>query len=177
MAEKKTNIQPLAGEEKETTGGELPLEAPKASMPPTAIAPFPPGEFGDGDSVETHLWEEALNLMKTSSIRDALGKLLGASNSASSVRTRTRYRLLMAKLCLEADRLDLARPIMEEVNRLIEELHLERWESPLWLAEVLDALYQCLTRGQPTDEDLNRAKAILERLCTTDVTKAMIYRS
>jgi type VI secretion system protein ImpA len=82
----------------------------------------------------------------------------------------------MTKLCLEADRPDLARPIVEELNHLIEELHLERWESPLWMAEVLDALYQCLTRGEPSDEDKNRAKALFQKLCTTDVTRAMNYK-
>ncbi|MCJ7495432.1 MAG: type VI secretion system domain-containing protein, partial [Deltaproteobacteria bacterium] len=113
----------------------------------------------------------------TSGMKDALAKLLGASNCAPSVRARNRYRLLMAKLCLEADRPDLARPIVEELNHMIEELHLERWESPLWIAEVLDALYQCLTRGEPSDEDKNRGKALFQKLCTTDVTRAMIYKN
>ena len=138
--------------------------------------PLQAGESSDSDALEKGVWKEALEIMKASGIKDALSRLLGASNSAPSVRARNRYRLFMAKLCLEADRPDLARPIMEELNHLIEELHLERWESPLWIAEVLEALYQCLMRGEPSDEDKNRGKAILQKICTADVTKAMNYK-
>jgi len=41
---------------------------------------------------------------------------------------------------------------------------------------VLDVLYQCLTRGEPSEDDLNRAKTLFQRLCTTDVTKAASYK-
>jgi type VI secretion system protein ImpA len=110
-------------------------------------------------------------------MKEALDKLLAASFSAPSVREKNRYRLLMAKLCLRAERPDLAKPVIEELYSLIEELHLERWESPLWIAEVLDTLYQCLSAGDPSDDELTRAKVLFQRLCTTDVTKAMMYRS
>lgn len=122
------------------------------------------------------LWEEALNILETAGIRESLDTLLGASFSAPSVREKNRYRLLMAKLCLKAERPDLARPIAEELYALMEELHLDRWESPVWIAEVLDVLYQCLASGEPSDDDLAKAKALFQRLCTTDVTKAITFR-
>jgi type VI secretion system protein ImpA len=87
-----------------------------------------------------------------------------------------RFKLLMARLCLKAERPDLARPIAEELYALIEELHLDRWESPVWIAEVLDALYQCLTAGEPSDDDMNRARILFQKLCTTDVTKALTHK-
>ena len=179
LATERKAVQPQPREEAKTTANESPpLSGPRAvSLPAASLAPMPAGEFGYGDSFEKRLLDEASQTLKTSGIRDALAKLLEASNSAPSIRARTRLRLLMARMCLETDRPDLARPIMEDLNRVVEELHLERWESPLWIAEVLDALYQCLTRGHPTDEDLSRGKALLERLCTTDVTKAMVYKS
>jgi type VI secretion system protein ImpA len=125
---------------------------------------------------EEVLWEEALRVLETDGIKEALDKLLGASFSAPSVRERNRYRLLMGKLCLKADRPDLARPIAEELHALMEELHLDRWESPVWIAEVLNVLYQCLTSGEPSDDDHAKAKALFQRLCTTDITKAITYR-
>ena len=125
---------------------------------------------------EEVFWEEALRVLETDGIKEALDKLLGVCFSAPSVREKNRYRLLVGKLCLKADRPDLARPIAEELHTLIEELHLDRWESPVWIAEVLGVLYQCLTSGEPSDDDLARAKALFQRLCTTDVTKAIMYR-
>ena len=141
------------------------------------VLPFPANRILDSGSLEKAMWKDALAKLKASGIKKALGQLFSASCSAPSVREKNRYQLLMAKLCLKAERPDLARPIAEKLNILIEELQLERWESPVWIADVLDTLYKCLTTGEPTDEDIGRARALLQRLCTTDVTKAMSYRS
>ena len=145
--------------------------------PSEDVLPFPADRILDSGSLEKAMWKDALAKLKASGIKKALGQLFSASCSAPSVREKNRYQLLMAKLCLKAERPDLARPIAEKLNILIEELQLERWESPVWIADVLDTLYKCLTTGEPTDEDIGRARALLQRLCTTDVTKAMSYRS
>jgi type VI secretion system protein ImpA len=82
----------------------------------------------------------------------------------------------MAKICLKADRPDLARPIVEELYAMIEELHLIKWESPAWIAEVFEAFFQCLASGSQSDEDKARANDLFKKMCTLDVTKAMTYR-
>ncbi len=153
-----------------------PVSPQPEAAPPAAVPQFPASRFSDAESMEKAIWEDALVKLKTSGIKTALAQLFSASCSVPSVRERNRYQLLMAKLCLKADRPDLARPIAEKLNALIEELQLERWESPVWVAEVLDTLYQCLTAGEPSDDDMGRARELLRKLCTTDVTKAMTYR-
>lgn len=125
--------------------------------------------------IEEAVWQDALKKLAKEGIRPALEQLLGASCSAQSVREKTNFRLLMARLCLRASRPDLARPIMEELNTLIDELALERWESPIWIAEALGTLHQCLIAEGSSDDDHYRAQDILTRLCTLDVTKAMEY--
>ena len=142
----------------------------------TAVPSLPSG-FSDSDSPEKAMWENALAILKAAGMKKALEQLFGASCSAPSVREKNQYRLLMAKLCLKAERPDLARPIVEKLYALIEELKLERWESPIWIAELLDTLYQCLTSGEPSKDDISRAKTLLQKLCTTDVTKAISYRN
>jgi type VI secretion system protein ImpA len=97
------------------------------------------GMISDTEPHEDALWNNALTSLKNDGIKKALDILFSASCSVSSVRSKNRYRLLMAKLCLQADRHDLARPIAEELNTLVEELGLERWESPVWVADVLGA--------------------------------------
>ena len=140
------------------------------------IAPIIPTEvIADAAAQEDHLWQKAGELLKTAGIRAGLQQLQVASSTASSVRQRNRYRLLMAKLCLKADRPDLAKPILEELYALIEELKLELWESPNWIADVLEALYRCLTAGD-ANEDPGRAGELFRKMCTLDVTKAMIYK-
>jgi type VI secretion system protein ImpA len=135
------------------------------------------GTIADTLASEGELWGEALGLLESAGIKKALELLIQESYTAPSVRERNRLRLLMAKLCLRAERPDLARPIIEELHALIQELHLEKWESPLWVAEVLDTLYQCLTNGEPSDEDRGRAKTLFQQMCTTDVTRAMSYKT
>jgi len=147
-----------------------------ASVAAHGVSPVLTRELQDTGALESALWEEALQTMRTSGIKKALDRLLSACYTAPSVRERSRYRLLIAKLCLKADRLDLAKPVVEELHALIEELHLERWESPLWIAEVIGTLYQCLTSGESTDEDIARAKVLFQRLCTTAVTKAITFK-
>ncbi len=168
------SVQP---EKNEGEGGDLQSSKPQPDIHSTATPPvLPATRFIDSGSQERIIWDKSLAILESSGIKKALNHLLGASCNAPSLRERNRCRLLMAKLCLKAERPDLARPIVEELNALIEELHLERWESPLWIAEVLDALYQCLTAGKPSNDDLGRAKVLFQRLCTTDVTKAMTYK-
>ncbi|MGE5238552.1 MAG: type VI secretion system protein TssA [Chloroflexota bacterium] len=145
------------------------------ATPPVVTVPLARVPEG-ADIQDDALWQEALNLLGHAGMHQALGMLLQAGNQAPSLRQRSRCRLLVAKLCLKAERPDLARPIIEELHALIEELHLDRWESPLWIAEVVDTLYQCLTQGEPSDEDTARARALFERLCRTDVTKAAAYK-
>ncbi len=127
-------------------------------------------------SGEERLWEEAVATMENGGFREALDNLLSAANSQPSERGRNRHRFLVAKLCLQAGRHDLARPITEQLSALIDEHKLEHWESPLWIAEVLEALYQCLTAGEPSEEEKARADGLFTRICTMDVTKALIYR-
>jgi type VI secretion system protein ImpA len=127
------------------------------------------------DDSEQQLWTIALEALKVSGIDKALGQLFSASYRAPSARDRNRYRLLMAKICLKAGRPDLARPIAEEIYTTIEDLHLERWESPVWIGEVIESLYQCLA-AETNPDDAAKARALLHKLCTTDVTKAMSYK-
>ncbi len=127
--------------------------------------------------IEEAVWQDTLAKLKSEGIKQALEQLLGASCSAQSVREKTNFRLLMAKLCLKGNRPDLARPIAEELNAMMEELQLSRWESPIWIAEVLDTLYQCLSVEGASDNDINRSREILIKLCTLDVTKAMGHMS
>lgn len=125
---------------------------------------------------EEAAWEEALRRTEAGSFREALDQLLALSNSQPSERGRCRYRFLVAKLCLKAERPDLALPIVEQLHAMIAELQLERWESPLWIAEVLEALYRCLMSGEPSDEDITRGNELFRRICTMDVTKALVFR-
>lgn len=162
--------------------GERPEEIPAlAGRPPAAAATITvpvgnPSVLIDSGPWELALWDDAVRTMKAVGTSKALEKLMEASLAAPSVRGASRYKLLLSKVCLQANRPDLARPILEQLYGLIDELHLEKWESPVWIADVLGALYQCLMSGEPSDDDFSRAQELFQRLCTIDITKAITYR-
>ena len=174
--EKESSAQEAVPAPSVTRTGE---DAESVSMP-DLMAPIDgsPGKktvFSEPGNNEYALWQAALLTMQEAGIKSGLNQLLAASHNAPSARDRNRYRLLMAKLCLIGGRPDLSRPIIEELYALMEELHLDRWESPIWISEVIDAFYQCLTRGEHSDDDLSKAKMLFQKLCTLDVTKAIPY--
>lgn len=146
------------------------------SQSPQAIPLFPINQLSDSGVMEEAIWIDAKKKLEDSGIKKALEQLMGASYSSPSIREQNRYRLLMAKLCLKAERPDLARPLIEELHALIEELSLDKWESPVWIGEVNDVLYQCLMAGEPGSDDEYKAAELLKKLCAIDITKAIKYR-
>jgi type VI secretion system protein ImpA len=147
-----------------------------ASLPATDLPAAASVAVGPAPQ-EHSLWGDALAMLEAGQLQEALAMLLYTSNGTDSVRDRNRVRLLMGKLCLKAGRAELARPIMEELHAVIEEQKLEHWESPLWIAEVLEAYYRCLQAAGPKECDLDLAQTLLRRICSLDITKAMPYRS
>ena len=149
---------------------------PAASIPPAPVAAVAAAAVSPVELDEQSRWHEALRMLEGGRFKDALDSLLSAAHKAPSPRERNRFRLFTVKLCLKAGRTDVARPIVEELSACIEELQLERWESPLWIAEVLEAYYQCLQGEDPSDDDLTKSRELFRRICTLDVTKAIAYR-
>lgn len=147
-----------------------PVVAPGAPVIPTSAA------AGDETAREESLWRDALRTMEEGNFEEALAWLLAAANSQPSKRGHYRYQFLVARLCLKGGRPDLARPIMEQIHAVITELQLERWESPFWIAEVLESLHHCLLTGEPSSDDTTRAEELFRKICTMDVTKVLNTR-
>lgn len=123
---------------------------------------------------ERAIWKAVAGKAGNGHLKNALDQLMAAAALAPSVRQKNRYLLLVAKLCLRAGRYDLAKPIAEQLYELIESLHLEKWEHPAWIADVIETLYRCLE--QESDGSSERAAVLFQKLCTLNITKAATYR-
>ena len=130
--------------------------------------------ISDISPAEKEMWQSAISRLKQGDLKTALDQLLAAASLAPSIRQKNRFQLLLAKLCLAADRPDLARPILEKLYALLDSLKLEQWEHPAWIADVIETLYRCLTREDEAETE--RAKQLFEKLCTLNITKAAAYR-
>ncbi len=123
---------------------------------------------------ERTIWKSVAGKAGNGHLKNALDQLMAAAALAPSVRQKNRYLLLVAKLCLLAGRYDLAKPIAEQLYGLIESLHLEKWEHPAWIADVIETLYRCLE--QENEGASERAATLFQKLCTLNITKAAAYR-
>jgi type VI secretion system protein ImpA len=130
--------------------------------------------ISDMSVAEKNMWSSVTARLRKGDLRSALDQLLAAASLAPSVREKNRFLLLLAKLCLKANRPDLARPIVEKLYTMIETLNLEQWEHPAWIAEVIETLYRCL--GRDDDSQSQRARELFEKLCILNITKAAVYR-
>jgi type VI secretion system protein ImpA len=138
---------------------------------PPVIHPY---AICDTSPCEKGIWQHVAGKAEKGLLKEAMDQLLSAAALSPSIREKNRYLLLLAKLCLKANRADLASPIAEELYKLIETLQLDKWEHPAWIADVVDTLFRCLAAADQTDTE--RAKLLFQKLCMLDVTKAAAYR-
>jgi type VI secretion system protein ImpA len=151
--------------------------APEREMEDAGIADLPSTQVRaicDISACEKGLWKHVSQKTEKGCLKEAMDQLLSAAALSPSIREKNRYLLLLAKLCLKAERADLASPIAEELYKLIETLHLEKWEHPAWIAEVVETLFRCLSAANQAETE--RAKTLFQKLCMLDVTKAAAYR-
>ncbi|MFZ1984012.1 MAG: type VI secretion system protein TssA [Desulfatitalea sp.] len=151
--------------------------APERETEDAAIANLPSTQVHaicDISAYEKGLWKQVSEKAEKGCLKDAMDQLLSAAALSPSIREKNRYLLLLAKLCLKAERADLAGPIVEELYKRIETLHLEKWEHPAWIAEVVETLFRCLSAANQAETE--RAKTLFQKLCMLDVTKAAAYR-
>jgi type VI secretion system protein ImpA len=165
-----------------------PEETEAAAVPAPDDTPFPepppvPDEqwlmsrraISDISGAEKSLWRQVAGKLSDGQLKSALDQLLAAASLAPSIREKNRHLLLVAKLCLKAERSDLALPIVEGLYELIESLNLEQWEHPAWIADVVETLYRCLSMDGDNDSS-ERTRQLFRKLCTLNITKAAAYR-
>ena len=118
------------------------------------------------DLLSKQQWAEALDLMQQGIDRDPTrkGRFLRRQN--------------LADLCLNAERPEMARPLLEQLDEEIERFSLDQWEPGLCLGvwNALQRCYQALLsqqaqQGQQGGDGLYREKAdrVFEKICRLDI--------
>ena len=94
-------------------------------------------------------------------------------NSAGR-RDRFRAQLALAAFCLDMNKLTLASSLLEGLEGLIDQYHLEEWEPQL-AAQTARNLYECLRKAKPkpTPDDIRRSADVFARLCRLDPAAAL----
>jgi len=130
---------------------------------------------GDGKLKEA--MTTAKKLAGSGKLKDGLKELYSGLTQSMQRRDRFLWRLSIAQLCFDAQRPQLAAPLLEECYDEIQRYHIDEWEPGL-AASVADTLYRCrknvLSKEKaPTPEALRDARDSFAWLCRLDPLAAL----
>lgn len=135
------------------------------------------GGGGMSNGKLTEAWDAARQLAGTGKLSEAVKNLADGLATCSQRRDRFLWRLRIAQLCLDSQRLSLAAPLLEECYDELRRYHIEDWE-PTLAVEAAQTLYRCrkaLLTGdrEPTPEELGRVRESFAWLCQLDPVAAL----
>jgi type VI secretion system protein ImpA len=152
-----------------------PVSEPAAGAVYSYAPSAPEPALEQADTSEPDAWELALVDLRSGQPGEAFGRLRKALAAASSGREKFRRKLQIAELCLMANNLRVALPLLEELARQVDEFHLEQWEDEELCARVWGALYRCLKGLGPENGPADRAREVYTRLCRLDINQALHF--
>ncbi len=85
---------------------------------------------------------KAKKLAGSGKLKEALQELQGGLVCCTQRRDRFLWRLRIAQLCFDAQRLQLAAPLLEECAEEVKRHHIHEWE-PMLAVDVAQTLYRC----------------------------------
>jgi type VI secretion system protein VasJ len=115
---------------------------------------------------------EARKLVARGQLGEAMRLLTQRIDATASRRGRFVLRLDLAQLCIEAGRLELAVPQLEQLEQEVSHFSLEEWEPDL-ATRVVRSLWQCCVGPTAAPTLADRGKDIYARLCRLDPAAAV----
>lgn len=145
------------------------------------VLPAGEGSGGGGGSASngrlTEASDKARKLAGTGKLKEALKELQEGLATVSQRRDRFLWRLQIARLCFDSQRLQLAAPLLEECYAEVEKYNISEWEPEL-VVDLAQTLYRCrkgLSSAQK-DPDAERIRQVEESfswLCRLDPLAAL----
>jgi type VI secretion system protein VasJ len=135
------------------------------------------GGAGASNGKLTEATDAARKLAAGGKLNEAIKALQDGLVTCTQRRDRLLWRLRIAELCFNTQRLQLAAPLLEECYDEIRRHHIDDWEPSL-AVEVAQTLYRCrkaLATGekQPTPEALAGVRESFAWLCQLDPLAAL----
>ena len=156
--------QPVGGGAESSTG-ESAAEA-KARGDAVAFTAGLPGDNSQG-------WADAEKLLRAGKTDQALAQMAALAASEVSQRARFLRKLMLADVCLAAQRERLAKTILEELKTQIVDYKLEQWESSAVVGAVWSRLYRIYKRSDSSNEQ-DQAAILYTQLCQLDPWQAYL---
>jgi len=131
-------------------------------------APSPKEDAEAPEALDAH--DLAVQAMRSNRPQDAIEILSQEIAQVRSGRLRFQRKVQLAQICIASGHENIARPILEDLGKEIEQRSLEEWEAPDMLAQPLVLLLRCLDKLDGNPEERQR---IYSRVCRLDPVQAL----
>jgi type VI secretion system protein VasJ len=135
------------------------------------------GGAGAGDGRLLEASEKAKKLAGAGKLKEGLKELQEGLMTCTQRRDQFLWRLRIAQLCHDAQRFQLAVPLLEECAEDIQRFHIDEWE-PRIAVDVAHTLYRCRkslasSAKEPAPEALQGVRESFAWLCQLDPLAAL----
>jgi len=133
--------------------------------------------FGSGGGLAEGMvggaWAEAERMARSGEIDAALSTMTALASAEANGRVRFQRKLLLADICMQTNRMKLARSILEELNELVEKHNLTAWETSDLIGAVWARLVRCYRDKNAGTANADKATEIYLKLSRLDPWQAL----
>jgi type VI secretion system protein ImpA len=133
--------------------------------------------FGSGGGLAEGMvgsaWAEAERMARGGEIDAALSTMAVLAAAEPNGRVRFQRKLLLADICMQTNRLKLAKSILEELNELIEKHNLSAWETSDVIGAVWARLVRCYRDKSAGTANADKAVEFFLKLSRLDPWQAL----
>ena len=150
---------------------------PATSTSPANTVTMQSFGFGAGgglaEGVVGGAWAEAERMARSGEIDAALSTMTALAAAEANGRVRFQRKLLLADICMQTNRLKLARSILEELNELVEKHSLTTWETSDLIGAVWTRLVRCYRDKNAGTANSDKATEVFLKLSRLDPWQAL----
>lgn len=117
------------------------------------------------------VYEQACALGKDKKFREAMQLFQEGCSQSTSLREQTLWRFNQARFCFEHHLLELALPLLDNLDRQLTEKGVDEWE-PQITTKILELLLRCYRGMDNAEVPEKRVEALHARLCKLDLALA-----
>jgi type VI secretion system protein ImpA len=152
-----------------------PAGAATASGSTLAVQSLAFGSSGGlAEGLVSDAWAEAERMARGGDIDAALSTMTALAAAEANGRIRFRRKLLLADICMQTNRLKLARSILEELNELVEKHNLTAWETSDLVGAVWVRLIRCYRDKSAGTANSEKATEFFLKLSRLDPWQALV---
>jgi type VI secretion system protein ImpA len=128
---------------------------------------------GLAEGMVSGAWAEAERMARSGEIDAALSTMTALAAAEANGRVRFQRKLLLSDICLQTNRVKLARSILEELNELIDKHNLTAWETSDLVGAVWARLVRCYRDKNAGTANSDKAAEVFLKLSRLDPWQAL----